>query len=86
LLLHSGTFDAVMLDRLLTRYEQRGARWITLDEALADPIYSEDVRVPSPAQGTLIEQRIERDAPATPPYHIQSDTLLRHVCAHAPGP
>ena len=26
------------------------------------------------------------DAPATPPYHIQSDTLLRHVCAHAPPP
>lgn len=85
LLLHSGTFDAVMLDRLLTRYEERGARWISLDEALADPIYAEDVRVPSQAQGSLIEQRIERDAPATPPYHIQSDTLLRHVCAHAPG-
>lgn len=42
--------------------------------------------MPGPARGTLIEQRIERDAPATPPYHIQSDTLLRHVCAHAPGP
>jgi peptidoglycan-N-acetylglucosamine deacetylase len=86
LLLHSGTFDALMLERLLTSYEQRGARWITLDEALADPIYSEDVRVPSPAGGTLLEQRIERDAPATPPYHIQSDALLRHVCAHAPAP
>jgi peptidoglycan/xylan/chitin deacetylase (PgdA/CDA1 family) len=86
LLLHSGSFDAVMLDRLLTSYEQRGVRWISLDDALADPIYAEDVRVPSPAQGTLIEQRIERDAPATPPYHIQSEGLLRHVCAHAPRP
>jgi peptidoglycan/xylan/chitin deacetylase (PgdA/CDA1 family) len=79
-LLHSGAFDAVMLDELLTSYEQKGARWITLDEALADPAYQEDVRVPSPNQGTLLEQRIERDAPATPPYHIQSDTLLRHIC------
>ena len=85
LLLHSGTFDAVMLDTLLTTYEQHGARWVTLDEALQDPIYQEDVRVPARAGGTLLEQRIARDAPPTPPYHIQSDRLLRHVCAHA-GP
>jgi len=85
LLLHTGSFDAVMLDELLTTYEKGGARWVTLDEALDDPIYHEDVRVPSQYGGTLLEQRIERDAPPTPPYHIQSDSLLAHVCS-APKP
>jgi len=75
----------VMLDELLTTYEKGGARWVTLDEALDDPIYHEDVRVPSQYGGTLLEQRIERDAPPTPPYHIQSDSLLAHVCS-APKP
>jgi peptidoglycan-N-acetylglucosamine deacetylase len=84
LLLHTGTFDAVVLDELLGAYEEEGVRWVPLDEVLADAAYQEDVRVPSPFGGTLLEQRIERDQPATPPYHIQSESLLEHVCRDAP--
>jgi hypothetical protein len=84
LLLHTGTFDAVVLDELLRAYEEEGVQWVPLDEVLADAAYQEDVRVPSPSGGTLLEQRIERDQPATPPYHIQSESLLEHVCRDAP--
>jgi hypothetical protein len=84
LLLHTGSFDAAVLDELLAAYEQTGVRWITLDEALADAAYHEDVRVPGSVGGTLIEQRIERDRPLVPPYHIPSDSLLAHVCREAP--
>jgi peptidoglycan-N-acetylglucosamine deacetylase len=80
LLLHTGTFDAIVLDELLHAYEKKGVRWITLDEALEDAAYREDVRVPARFGGTLLEQRIERDHPPVPPYHIQSESLLAHVC------
>jgi peptidoglycan/xylan/chitin deacetylase (PgdA/CDA1 family) len=79
LVLHTGTFDALVLDELLRAYEEKGVRWITLDEALEDAAYHEDVRVPGPSR-TLLEQRIERDHPPVPPYHVQSDRLLAHVC------
>jgi peptidoglycan/xylan/chitin deacetylase (PgdA/CDA1 family) len=80
LVLHTGTFDAVVLDELLHAYEEEGVRWITLEEALRDAAYQDDVRVPGRVGGTLLEQRIERDHPPVPPYHIQSDGLLAHVC------
>lgn len=84
LLMHTGSFDAAVLDELLGAYEQQGVRWITLDEALDDAAYHEDVRVPARSGGSLLEQRIERDHPPVPPYHIQSNGLLAHVCREAP--
>jgi len=42
LLLHLGAFDALILDDLLTMYERRGARFISVAEALTDPIYGID--------------------------------------------
>jgi peptidoglycan/xylan/chitin deacetylase (PgdA/CDA1 family) len=40
LLLHSNTLNADTLDTLLSRYEARGYRFITLEEAMADPAYA----------------------------------------------
>ncbi len=86
LLLHSGSFDAAVLDELLTAYERRGVEWITLDAALADPAYQEDVRAPSEYGGTLLEQRIELAkaeaprAPGPPPFMIQPVGLLENIC------
>jgi cellulose synthase (UDP-forming) len=42
LLLHLGAFDALMLDDLLTMYERRGVRFVSVAEALTDPIHSID--------------------------------------------
>jgi len=40
LLLHIGAFDAEMLDQLLTQYEKRGVKFISLQDALSDQIYN----------------------------------------------
>ncbi len=40
-LLHFGAFDAMMMDELLTAYEKAGVEFISLDEALQDPIFNE---------------------------------------------
>ncbi len=80
LLMHSGSFDAVVLDEVLTSYEKAGVRWVTLDQALEHPAYHEDVRVPGPYGGTLIDQRIERDSLAHPPFMIQPLGLLDQLC------
>ena len=39
LLLHANDINADCLDELLKRYEARGYRFVTLDEAMADPAY-----------------------------------------------
>ena len=42
LLIHFGAFDAIMLDKLLTLYEKSGVKFISLDEALTDPMYNQE--------------------------------------------
>ncbi len=42
LLMHIGAFDAVMLPALLHLYQQKGIEFISLSEAVKDPIYKED--------------------------------------------
>lgn len=42
LLLHIGGFDAEMLEKLLSNYEKKGVEFISLSEALKDPVYEKD--------------------------------------------
>lgn len=42
LLLHSNALNADCLDEMLSRYEARGYRFVTLEEAMADPAYATD--------------------------------------------
>ena len=39
MLLHSDQINGIMLDKVLARFEARGYKFITLDEALKDPAY-----------------------------------------------
>ncbi len=80
LLLHSGSFDAEMLDSLMTAYEEDGVQWVTLAEALKDDVYAQDLRVPRRRGGTLLEQHIERDGAAHPPFPRQPLELLEQLC------
>jgi peptidoglycan/xylan/chitin deacetylase (PgdA/CDA1 family) len=55
LLLHVGAFDARMLPELIALFRMRGFTFVTLQQAMADPIYSFDPKVPSPDGNTFNE-------------------------------
>ena len=80
LLLHAGTFTADRLDALLSAYEARGVVWIPLEQALADPVYSE-VPVPPQTHGdTLVEQAITSLGAEHPPWPRHPGPLLDALC------
>jgi hypothetical protein len=56
LLLHIGEFDAVMLDKLLTAYEKRGVKFISLADALKDDVYKINPNVVSDRTYTFLNQ------------------------------
>jgi len=65
LLMHVGAFDARMAPRLLALYREQGVRFVTLDQAQADPFYGPDVRAEaSPAPLSL--ERAMTDRGLTP--------------------
>lgn len=80
LLLHSGAFDAEVLDELLTRYEKNGAEWVTLDEAQNHAAYQSRVQLPLTWGASVLERLIERDKLPHPPFLTQSYELLQHLC------
>jgi peptidoglycan/xylan/chitin deacetylase (PgdA/CDA1 family) len=54
LLMHVGALDAKLLPRLLALYQQRGFRFVTLEEAESDPFYASDRNiVPDAAPATI---------------------------------
>jgi peptidoglycan/xylan/chitin deacetylase (PgdA/CDA1 family) len=55
LLMHVGAFDAHMLPELIALFRSRGFSFVTLQQAMADPIYSVDPKVTSPAGNTFNE-------------------------------
>ncbi len=80
LLLHAGAFTAEMIEPMLAAYEARGVEWITMDEALSDPIYRD---ASSPAQtqgGVLIEQAAVTMGIEHPPWPRHPRALLNALC------
>jgi hypothetical protein len=55
LLMHVGAFDAYMLPELIGLFRSRGFAFVTLEQAMADPIYSFDPNVTSPGGNTFNE-------------------------------
>ena len=80
LLLHAGVFTAEMSEELLTSYEARGVVWVSLDEALADPVYA-DVPLPPRTHGdVLVEQAITSLGVPHPPWTHHPGDLLGALC------
>ncbi len=80
LLLHVGHFTGEMLEELLATYEKQGARFISLDDALGDPIYDSE---PSPrvaTSGNLLWQIRKSRGTRSPSVAPPPDTLLDLVC------
>ncbi|MCA9711341.1 MAG: polysaccharide deacetylase family protein, partial [Myxococcales bacterium] len=80
LLLHAGAFTAEMLEELLGAYEARGVEWVTLQEALADPVYR-DVPLPPKTHGdVIVEQAITSLGVEHPPWPLHPGDLLHALC------
>jgi peptidoglycan/xylan/chitin deacetylase (PgdA/CDA1 family) len=80
LLLHGGVFTAEMIDELLAAYEARGVVWVTLDEALADPVYR-DVPLPPRTHGdVIVEQAVTSLGVDHPPWPRHHGALLGALC------
>src|SRR5260370_33901475 len=80
LLLHIGAFDAVVLAALLSIYERQGVRFVSLDRALADPVYAVEPRRPAAWAGTFLSQLSESRATKATPEPILPAALLDAVC------
>lgn len=59
LLLHLGAFDARMLPRLLKLYEDRGVRFISLEDAERDPFYRAAIHPGRPPAPVDLDQAME---------------------------
>jgi len=59
LLIHDGAFNAVILDTILKDFRAKGVDLITLDQALADPVYKTNPNYAFEAGRTFLEQIAE---------------------------
>jgi peptidoglycan/xylan/chitin deacetylase (PgdA/CDA1 family) len=80
LLLHIGAFDALVLDELLTQYERQGVRFVSLEQAMADPIYAVEPRAPRAWEGTFLAQVREARGVDDPPEPNLPEALLGALC------
>ena len=86
LLLHFGAFDAHMLPRLLRHYAVRGVRFVTLPEAMRDPVYAADIdlRQASDAPVSLEAVAAQRGIVPAPniwaPYAPYPGGALNGIC------
>ena len=79
LLLHAGAFDARMLSELIALFRSRGFTFISLPQAMADPIYTADPQVPSPGGNTFNEMvALARNANIT--YTTDRSKELESMC------
>ena len=75
LLLHIGAFDAHMLPELIALFRSRGFSFVTLQQAMADPIYSFDPKVTSPGGNTFNEMVAQSRNVNTPDMTDRSKEL-----------
>jgi len=78
--MHVGAFDAVMMDELLGAYEKHGVRFISVADAMTDPVYASEPRDPKAFRGTFLRQVRVARATKTTPQPDQPDTLLDVIC------
>ena len=79
LLMHVGAFDAHMLPELIALFRERGFAFITLEDALKDPVYRADPQVPTPGGATFNEMvAAVRHIPV--PDGQEPEKLLDRLC------
>ena len=53
MLIHDGVFEAIILNTILRAFQQNGVEFVTLREALADPVYKINPNVAYTGEGTF---------------------------------
>lgn len=79
LLMHVGAFDAHMLPELIGLFRSRGFTFVTLEQAMADPTYSIDPKVPSPS-GNTFNEMVAQARNVNIPYMTDRSKALDAVC------
>ncbi len=79
LLLHVGAFDARMLPELIALFRAQGFAFSTLERAMADPVYRQDPRVPSPG-GNTFNEMVAAAKNASVPEAEEPEALLNGLC------
>lgn len=79
LLLHVGAFDARMLPELIALFRARGFSFVTLQQAMADPIYSFDPKVPAP-EGNTFNEMVAQARNINTPDMTDRSKELNAVC------
>lgn len=67
LLMHVGAFDAKMLPELLALYRKQGFSFISLQDAMTDPIYADDPDIGMRGGGAIQELMMEKRKLKFPP-------------------
>jgi lysophospholipase L1-like esterase len=80
MLLHIGSFETVMLPKLLDLLKQRGFKLVTLQEAESDPAYAIDPDLPSETSGTLLDQMAAARHIARPQRSPSPSAKLEGLC------
>lgn len=83
LLLHVGAFDAHMLPDLIALFRARGFTFVTLPQAMADPIYSFDPLVTSPG-GNTFNEMVAQARNVNIPYITDRSKQLDALCRVKP--
>jgi peptidoglycan/xylan/chitin deacetylase (PgdA/CDA1 family) len=80
LLLHVGAFDSVMLPELLDRLTHQNVRFVSLQQAEADPAYQLEPEPSPPAGGTMLERWIQVRRMPYPPHTGKPFEKLSSLC------
>ncbi len=79
LLMHIGAFDAKMLPQLIALFRERGFAFTTLEQAMADPSYKNDPKVPSPG-GATFNEMVATERKVEIPDSQEPEALLDRLC------
>ena len=79
LLMHIGAFDARMLPELIALFRSEHFAFTTLEKALADPVYTQDPKVPVPG-GSTFNEMVATERKAEIPDMPDRSAMLDHLC------
>ena len=80
LLLHIGQFDSIMLDDVLTAYENKGVTFVSLSEALSDQAYQVDTGYVAKDGTTFLDQIAGKKEVVYPPFNETPEANLQTLC------